>query len=137
MFLGVERSLLGSAPSLKFTVHKKLSHAHGLRTRAVYGDVNKVEIPRQWYNVVADLPIKPPPALHPKTHKPLKHEDLSPLFPDELIRQELSDDRFIPIPDEVIDIYKLWRPTPLIRFVLLDPIHSAILNRKLNFLTEL
>ncbi|CAL9136888.1 uncharacterized protein LOC135631960 [Musa acuminata AAA Group] len=114
-FPGVERSLLGSAPSLKFTVHKKLSHAHGLRTRAVYGDVNKVEIPRQWYNVVADLPIKPPPALHPKTHKPLKHEDLSPLFPDELIRQELSDDRFIPIPDEVIDIYKLWRPTPLIR----------------------
>ncbi|CAD5193196.1 uncharacterized protein LOC103972694 [Musa acuminata AAA Group] len=114
-FPGVERSLLGSAPSLKFTVHKNLSHAHGLRTRAVYGDVNKVEIPRQWYNVVADLPIKPPPALHPKTHKPLKHEDLSPLFPDELIRQELSDDRFIPIPDEVIDIYKLWRPTPLIR----------------------
>ncbi|CAL9766284.1 unnamed protein product [Musa acuminata subsp. burmannicoides] len=114
-FPGVERSLLGSAPSLKFTVHKKLSHAHGLRTRAVYGDVNKVEIPRQWYNVVADLPIKPPPALHPKTHKPLKHEDLSPLFPDELIRQEVSDDRFIPIPDEVIDIYKLWRPTPLIR----------------------
>ncbi|CAL9066092.1 uncharacterized protein LOC135605439 [Musa acuminata AAA Group] len=114
-FPGVERSLLGSAPSLKFTIHKKLSHAHGLRTRAVYGDVNKVEIPRQWYNVVADLPIKPPPALHPKTHKPLKHEDLSPLFPDELIRQEVSDDRFIPIPDEVIDIYKLWRPTPLIR----------------------
>ncbi|CAL9079302.1 unnamed protein product [Musa textilis] len=114
-FPGVERSLLGSAPSLKFTVHKKLSHGHGLRTRAVYGDVNKVEIPRQWYNLVADLPLKPPPALHPKTHKPLKHEDLSPLFPDELIRQEVSDDRFIPIPDEVIDIYKLWRPTPLIR----------------------
>ncbi|THU44427.1 hypothetical protein C4D60_Mb02t07260 [Musa balbisiana] len=114
-FRGVERSLLGSAPSLKFTVHKKLSHAHGLKTRAVYGDVNKVEIPRQWYNVVADLPLKPPPALHPKTHKPLKHEDLSPLFPDELIRQEVSDDRFIPIPDDVIDIYKLWRPTPLIR----------------------
>ncbi|CAL9200779.1 unnamed protein product [Musa hybrid cultivar] len=114
-FPGVERSLLGSVPSLKFTVHKKLSHAHGLRTRAVYGDVNKVEIPRQWYNLVADLPLKPPPALHPKTHKPLKHEDLSPLFPDELIRQEVSDDRFIPIPDEVIDIYKLWRPTPLIR----------------------
>ncbi|KAJ8465834.1 hypothetical protein OPV22_028386 [Ensete ventricosum] len=114
-FPGVERSLLGSAPNLKFAVTKKLSHGHGLRTRAVYGDVNKVEIPRQWYNLVADLPLKPPPALHPKTHKPLKHEDLSPLFPDELIRQEVSDDRFIPIPDEVIDVYKLWRPTPLIR----------------------
>ncbi|RWW70304.1 hypothetical protein BHE74_00022019 [Ensete ventricosum] len=95
------------APNLKFAVNKKLSHGHGLRTRAVYGDVNKVEIPRQWYNLVADLPLKPPPALHPKTHKPLKHEDLSPLFPDELIRQEVSDDRFIPIPDEVIDVYKL------------------------------
>lgn len=112
------KSLLGLAPSIRFGVSKKLSRGHGLRIRATSGgDGNKVEIPRQWYNLVADLPVKPPPALHPKTHKPLKQEDLSPLFPDELIKQEVSDERFIPIPEEVIDIYRLWRPTPLIRFV--------------------
>ncbi|XP_074580610.1 uncharacterized protein LOC141837026 [Curcuma longa] len=108
-------SLLGLAPSVRFGVRKKLSHGHGLRIRATAGDGHKVEIPRQWYNLVADLPVKPPPALHPKTHKPLKQEDLSPLFPDELIKQEVSDERFIPIPEEVVDIYSLWRPTPLIR----------------------
>ncbi|KAG1326655.1 hypothetical protein COCNU_01G005890 [Cocos nucifera] len=86
-----------------------------MRVRASSKDLNIVEMPKQWYNLVADLPLKPPPALHPKTHKPLKFEDLSPLFPDELIKQEVSHDRFIDIPDEVIDIYKLWRPTPLIR----------------------
>ncbi|XP_042377864.1 tryptophan synthase beta chain 2-like isoform X3 [Zingiber officinale] len=109
------KSLLGLAPSGRFGVHKKLSHGHGLRIRATSGDGNKVEVPRQWYNLIADLPVKPPPALHPKTHKPLKQEDLSPLFPDELIKQEVSEERFIPIPEEVIDIYRLWRPTPLIR----------------------
>ncbi|XP_042384933.1 tryptophan synthase beta chain 2-like isoform X2 [Zingiber officinale] len=109
------KSLLGLAPSVRFGVHEKLSHGHGLRIRATSGDSNKVEVPRQWYNLIADLPVKPPPALHPKTHKPLKQEDLSPLFPDELIKQEVSEERFIPIPEEVIDIYRLWRPTPLIR----------------------
>ncbi|KAH7660162.1 Tryptophan synthase beta chain-like protein [Dioscorea alata] len=73
------------------------------------------KITKQWYNLVADLPIKPPPALHPKTHKPLEPQDLSAIFPDELIMQELSNERYIDIPDEVIDIYGLWRPTPLIR----------------------
>lgn len=76
-----------------------------------------VEIPHQWYNLIADLPVKPPPALHPQTQEPIKPEDLSPLFPDELIKQEASTDRFIAIPEEVIDVYRLWRPTPLIRFV--------------------
>ena len=74
-----------------------------------------MSIPKQWYNLVADLPVKPPPPLHPQTHQPLNPSDLSPLFPDELIRQELTDEQFIDIPDEVIDVYKLWRPTPLIR----------------------
>lgn len=82
-----------------------------------------VEIPCQWYNVIADLSVKPPPPLHPKTFEPVKPEDLSPLFPDELIKQEASTDRFIDIPDEVLDIYRLWRPTPLIRFALL--IHNV------------
>ncbi|XP_066371858.1 uncharacterized protein [Miscanthus floridulus] len=75
----------------------------------------KVSIPKQWYNLIADLPVKPPPPLHPQTHQPLNPSDLSPLFPDELIRQEVTDERFVDIPEEVIDVYKLWRPTPLIR----------------------
>lgn len=61
--------------------------------------------------------MKPPPPLHPMTHKPLNPEDLSPLFPDELIKQEVTNERFISIPDEVIDVFRLWRPTPLIRSV--------------------
>ncbi|KAG0515203.1 hypothetical protein BDA96_10G258400 [Sorghum bicolor] len=75
----------------------------------------QVSIPKQWYNLIADLPVKPPPPLHPQTHQPLNPSDLSPLFPDELIRQEVTDERFVDIPEEVIDVYKLWRPTPLIR----------------------
>ncbi|KAI7744192.1 hypothetical protein M8C21_020810 [Ambrosia artemisiifolia] len=73
------------------------------------------EIPTHWYNIIADLPIKPPPPLHPKTFEPLQPQDLSHLFPDELIKQETTNERFIVIPDEVVDIYRLWRPTPLIR----------------------
>ncbi|XP_078443675.1 tryptophan synthase beta type 2 [Wolffia australiana] len=73
------------------------------------------EIPRKWYNIAPDLPSAPPPPLHPKTFEPLKPEDLSHLFPMELIKQEASNERFIDIPEEVIDIYSLWRPTPLIR----------------------
>uniref|UniRef100_N1QXX5 tryptophan synthase n=1 Tax=Aegilops tauschii TaxID=37682 RepID=N1QXX5_AEGTA len=75
-----------------------------------------VGVPKQWYNLIADLPVKPPPMLHPGTHQPLNPSDLAPLFPDELIRQELTEERFIDIPDEVRDVYELWRPTPLIRY---------------------
>lgn len=85
-------------------------------TAALNSDGKRViEIPHQWYNLIADLPIKPPPQLHPKTFQPIKPEDLSPLFPDELIKQETTKDRFIDIPNEVLDVYRLWRPTPLIR----------------------
>ncbi|OAY65452.1 Tryptophan synthase beta chain 2, partial [Ananas comosus] len=86
------------------------------RAKANSCDV-RVEIPKQWYNLVADLSVKPPPPLHPMTHKPLNPEDLSPLFPDELIKQEVTNERFISIPDEVIDVFRLWRPTPLIRLL--------------------
>ena len=79
---------------------------------------SRIEIPRQWYNLIADLPVKPPPPLHPKTFEPVKPEDLSPLFPDELIKQEATDEKFIEIPEQVLDIYELWRPTPLIRSVI-------------------
>jgi tryptophan synthase beta chain len=72
-------------------------------------------IPEQWYNIAADLQSPPPPPLHPATHQPIGPEALAPLFPMELIRQEVSQERYIPIPEEVRDIYRLWRPTPLIR----------------------
>lgn len=96
--------------------HLRLSNGGRVRARAsLNADLKAVGIPHQWYNVVADLSVKPPPPLHPKTFEPVKPEDLSPLFPDELIKQEASTDKFIDIPEEVLDIYSLWRPTPLIR----------------------
>ena len=73
------------------------------------------ELPRQWYNVLADLPSPPPPPLHPGTREPVGPDDLAPLFPVALIGQEVSGERYIPIPEPVIDVYRLWRPTPLYR----------------------
>jgi len=73
------------------------------------------EIPRAWYNIQPDLPHPLAPPLHPGTLKPIGPDDLAPLFPMGLIMQEVSQDRWIEIPDEVMDIYKLWRPTPLHR----------------------
>ncbi|AGK60302.1 pyridoxal-phosphate dependent TrpB-like enzyme [Archaeoglobus sulfaticallidus PM70-1] len=73
------------------------------------------EIPKEWYNILPDLPEPLPPPLHPATNEPVKPEDLEPIFPKELIKQEMSDERFIRIPDEVREIYAIWRPTPLIR----------------------
>nr|XP_043631090.1 tryptophan synthase beta chain 2 [Erigeron canadensis] len=95
---------------LNFSFREKGKTTMSLSPRAA-----PTEIPTHWYNIIADLPIKPPPPLHPKTHAPLQPQDLSHLFPDELIKQEISSERFIAIPDEVVDIYRLWRPTPLIR----------------------
>lgn len=77
--------------------------------------LNERDIPRYWYNVQADLPEPMPPALHPVTMQPLTPPDLAPLFPMELIMQEVSTERWIEIPDEVRDIYRLWRPTTLFR----------------------
>ncbi|WP_339711387.1 TrpB-like pyridoxal phosphate-dependent enzyme [uncultured Kriegella sp.] len=73
------------------------------------------EIPENWYNIVADMPNKPLPPLHPGTLEPLGPEALEPLFPKALIAQEMSTDKYISIPEEVRDIYSLWRPTPLYR----------------------
>jgi tryptophan synthase beta chain len=73
------------------------------------------DIPSRWYNIQADLPTPLPPPLHPGTHQPLGPADLAPLFPMELIKQEVSRQRWIEIPDEVRDAYRLWRPTPLYR----------------------
>ena len=73
------------------------------------------EIPTSWYNIQADLPEPLPPVLHPGTKQPIGPQDLAPLFPMGLIMQEVSTERYIEIPEEVREIYKLWRPTPLYR----------------------
>ena len=73
------------------------------------------EIPEAWYNLAADLPVPPAAVLHPGTGQPIGPADLAPLFPMAVIQQEVSTDRYIPIPDAVRDIYRLWRPTPLHR----------------------
>lgn len=73
------------------------------------------EIPENWYNIIADMPNKPLPPLHPGTKEPIGPEALAPLFPMELIKQEVTAEKWVEIPEEVRDVYKLWRPTPLYR----------------------
>ena len=73
------------------------------------------DLPTQWYNVMADLPSPVPPPIHPVTHEPIGPEALAPLFPMALIQQEVSSDRYIDIPDEILEAYKLYRPSPLHR----------------------
>ena len=73
------------------------------------------DIPRVWYNIMADLPAPPPPVLHPGNGKPVGPDDLAPLFPMSLILQEVSTDREVEIPQPVRDIYRQWRPSPLYR----------------------
>jgi len=73
------------------------------------------EIPKEWYNILADLPKPLPPVIHPLTKKPVTPEDLSPIFPYSLIEQEVSTKRWIKIPEEILEIYSYWRPTPLYR----------------------
>ena len=75
----------------------------------------EAELPTHWYNIIPDLPVSLPPALHPGTHQPAGPDDFAPIFSMDLIIQEVSTDRFIEIPDEVREIYRLWRPTPLYR----------------------
>jgi tryptophan synthase beta chain len=86
------------------------------------GDVmdNKIilsekEMPQKWYNVLPDLPTPLPPVIHPVTKKPITPDDLLPIFPMSLIEQEVSQERWIEIPDPVADVYRLYRPTPLRR----------------------
>lgn len=78
------------------------------------------DIPRQWYNIIPELPNPPQPLLSPTTHKPLVPDDLAPLFPIDLIGQETSDESWIDIPEEILNIYTLWRPTPLHRATMLE-----------------
>lgn len=83
--------------------------------KATRFDIPQSEIPTQWYNIQADLPRPLPPVLHPGTKEPVGPDDLAPLFPMALIGQEVSQEKYIDIPEEVREIYKLWRPTPLLR----------------------
>ena len=73
------------------------------------------DIPKQWYNIMADMPNLPKPPLHPGTKQPVGPDDLSAIFPMSLIEQEVSTQRWIDIPEEVLRIYSLWRPSPLYR----------------------
>ena len=77
--------------------------------------LSEKEIPRQWYNITPDMPNPPKPPLHPATQQPVGPDDLKAIFPMDLIEQEVSTQRWIDIPEEVLDIYTLWRPSPLFR----------------------
>lgn len=79
------------------------------------------EIPTQWYNVRADMKNKPAPLLNPQTHEPMKFDDLRPVFCDELIKQELDETTpYFDIPEEILDFYKMYRPSPLVRAYFLE-----------------
>ena len=96
------------------------------------------EIPEAWYNVVAEMPNKPRPMLNPATKQPLTAEDLFPLFSEEASRQEMNTaDTWIEIPEEVRDMYKIWRPTPLVRARGLEkaldpPAHICVKNESVS-----
>ncbi|ABS54587.1 pyridoxal-phosphate dependent TrpB-like enzyme [Methanoregula boonei 6A8] len=77
--------------------------------------LDEEQIPKKWYNVQADLPSPLDPPLHPQTHKPVGPADLSAIFPMELIRQEVTTDRYVDIPEEVREVFRLYRPSPLYR----------------------
>ena len=77
--------------------------------------LDETQIPTQWYNVIPDLPAPPPPPLHPGTRQPVGPDDLAPLFPMALIEQEVTTAPYVDIPGGVLDVYRLWRPSPLVR----------------------
>ena len=80
-------------------------------------DLTQADIPKSWYNLLTDFPEPLPPPLHPGTRQPIPPEALLAIFPENLVQQEMSPDRYVEIPEPVRDIYALWRPTPLLRAV--------------------
>ena len=99
--------------------------------------LNETDLPRFWYNINADMPVPPTPVLNPQTLEPVTPDFLGVLFPMELILQEISTDQYIEIPEEVREIYKLYRPTPLIRArrlekVLDTPAHIYFKNESVS-----
>lgn len=96
-------------------LHKKIFLDYSVSLVPSYKLVlDEEELPRAWYNVLPDLPEPLPPPLKPDG-TPVKPEELEAIFPKEIVRQEVSSERFIPIPEEVLEAYRLWRPTPLVR----------------------
>ena len=89
-----------------------------MKTTKIVLDEN--DMPKKWYNIQADLKTPLDPPLNPQTKKPIGPTDLSAIFPMELIKQEVSQDRYITIPDEIREIYRIWRPSPLYRATLLS-----------------
>ncbi|HSV73285.1 MAG TPA: TrpB-like pyridoxal phosphate-dependent enzyme [Chthonomonadales bacterium] len=83
-------------------------------------DLTQADIPTHWYNLNADFPEPMPPPLHPATRQPVTLEDMTAIFPENLVRQEMCPDRWVEIPEAVRDIYALWRPTPLLRAARLE-----------------
>src|SRR5947199_3890289 len=77
--------------------------------------LDETRLPEAWYNLAADLPEQPPPVLHPGTGEPVGPDDLAPLFPMQIILQEVATDQYVPIPEEVRSVYRQWRPSPLYR----------------------
>lgn len=82
--------------------------------------LSQADIPTHWYNILTDLPEPLPPPLHPATQQPIKPEDMLPIFPENLVMQEFSPERWVEIPEPVREVYALWRPTPLLRAVRLE-----------------
>jgi len=82
--------------------------------------LSQADIPKQWYNLLADFPEPLPPPLHPGTRQPVSLEMMTQIFPENLVRQEMCADRWVEIPEEVRQVYALWRPTPLLRAVRLE-----------------
>ncbi len=78
-------------------------------------NLSERDIPKKWYNIMADMPNLPKPPLHPGTKEPIGPDDLSAIFPMSLIEQEVTQERWIDIPEEVLKVYSLWRPTPMYR----------------------
>ena len=89
-------------------------------SQALRFTLGQKDIPTHWYNMLADLPEPMPPPLHPGTKQPVSLSDMTAIFPENIVMQEMSPERNIEIPDEVRDIYALWRPTPLLRAVRLE-----------------
>ena len=77
--------------------------------------LSESDLPKAWYNLQADLPKPLPPVVHPGTLKPIGPDDLAPIFPMSLIAQEVSQERWIEIPEDVLRVLSIWRPSPLVR----------------------
>jgi tryptophan synthase beta chain len=91
-------------------------------------DLTQADIPKAWYNLLTDFPEPLPPPLHPGTKQPIPPEALLAIFPENLVRQEMSPERWIEVPEPVRDIYAMWRPTPLLRAVRFEKARPYLLQ---------